>query len=218
MVDELTPQSPEQDPVENETGLPPVPQDAGFLSTTRGKAIAIVGALVVFLVIGGLAVAAFLAFFATETAEDTGTEITSTVGSTTTTTTAGEEGVSAEPGAVALSEVYTFRDIFDPLIETGGTDQQGGSGEQPGGDGDSFTPQVEADTLFLQDIVVRDGVTRAVLIWNGTTYELAQGEVISGTPWQVLSIGSESVTMLYGDEQVVLIIGQGITTPTQPIK
>jgi len=50
-----------------------------------------------------------------------------------------------------------------------------------------------------------------VLLLNDQTYTLAAGEVISGTPWQVLSVSSTSVTMLYGDTQVTLTVGQGIT-------
>jgi type IV pilus biogenesis protein PilP len=66
-----------------------------------------------------------------------------------------------------------------------------------------------ANTLYLNDIVTENGVPRAVLMLNGTTYRLAAGERIPGTPWQVLRIGTTQVTMLYGDTQVTLSVGQG---------
>ena len=70
---------------------------------------------------------------------------------------------------------------------------------------------MSANTLYLEGVVTQDGVMMAVLRYNGQVYTLAPGGVIPGTPWQVLRVTSTSVTMLYGDIQVTLAVGQGIT-------
>jgi len=221
VVDELTPQNPGPESPYPDAGMPvdPVADDGGLRSSPRGKLVVIAAAVVGFLLIGGLAVGAFFIFFAGEAVDQAGEQIQGTVGSVPTTGTAGGgEAVAAavEPEPASLSDVYTFRDIFQPLLVP--KPEEDDADGAPSGEED-VTPDVEPDVLFLQDIVSEDGVTYAVLIWNSQTYELTQGEAIPTSPWQVLSIGSGSVTMLYGDEQVVLIVGQGITTtPTEPVQ
>jgi len=220
VVDDLTPQDPGTESSYPDAVMPvdPVADEGGLRSSSRGKLIIVVAAVVGFLLIAGLAVGAFFIFFAGEAVDQAGELVQGTVGSVPTTGTAGGgEAVAAavEPAPASLSDVYTFRDIFRPLIvpKPEEDDTDGVSGEE------TVTPEVEPDVLFLQDIVSEDGVTYAVLIWNSQTYQLPQGAAILNSPWQVLSIGSESVTMLYGDEQVVLIVGQGITTtPAQPVQ
>jgi hypothetical protein len=72
------------------------------------------------------------------------------------------------------------------------------------------TRTVEPNTLILQDIITVDGVQKAMLVWDGKDYTLAAGDVIAGTPWKLLSMTKTSVTMLYGDVQVTLSIGEGV--------
>jgi hypothetical protein len=67
------------------------------------------------------------------------------------------------------------------------------------------------NTLYLDGVVTQDGVLMAQLRYNGTAYTLAPGGVIPNSPWQVLRVSATSVTMLYGDRQVTLSVGQGIT-------
>lgn len=107
--------------------------------------------------------------------------------------------------AVSNSEVFTFRDIFEPLLKPlpkppapSDTDTDTATPSSPG-------------TLYLNDIVTEDGVLKAVLELDGDTYTLAAGGTIPDTPWKVLKVTSTQVTMLYGDTQVTLTIGQGIT-------
>lgn len=122
----------------------------------------------------------------------------------------------AEPVEVPLTDVFTFRDIFEPVVKPAST-TQGGSGEgsettQTGGSEEtSETPSASENTLLLQDITVTDGVPTAVLVWNGTTYSAAEGDQVDDSPWKVLEIQDSTVVMLYGDTQVVLSVGQAVS-------
>jgi hypothetical protein len=117
---------------------------------------------------------------------------------------------------VTNDQVFTFRDVFEPLLKpikkpaTGGT--TGGGGTPSGG---TTTPvdtnDYSAGTLYLLDIVTEDGVMKAVMVWDQDEITLTEGQSISGTPWKVLDITANSVIMLYGDQQVTLTVGQGIS-------
>lgn len=125
---------------------------------------------------------------------------------------------AAEPPPVANSDVFTLRDPFRPLIrpasETSTTETSGtaGSGETSGSA--EGTTSAGPGTLILQDIVMDDGEQKAVLQYEDKTYTLAAGEAIPDTPWAVLSVRDRSVTMLYGDSQIVLTVGQGMQHDT----
>jgi len=125
-----------------------------------------------------------------------------------------------EPAPVPLKRVFTFRDIFDSLIEPA-TKETGGSGTTGTGSGvtgsttTTSTATANDGTLTLQNVVSVDGQPAAVLLLNGQTYTLKEGESISGTPWKVLSIDGQTVVMLYGDVQVTLSVGQGVTPSTK---
>ncbi|MBS3957644.1 MAG: hypothetical protein KGZ40_09005 [Clostridiales bacterium] len=124
-----------------------------------------------------------------------------------------EEEQPAEPAPVDLKRVFTFRDIFAPLIlpiPEPSADQTVAPG-QPGAPDDPGVTLPDG-TLFLRDIVTVDGVTAAVLFLDGASYTLAAGGEISGTPWKVQSISGSSVVMLFGDVRVTLTVGQGVVS------
>lgn len=200
--------------------LPPAGDDTtgkkpGFLSTTTGKIVAIVVGLGVLGIIAGIAVAIVLFVFgsqAVDDLEDQMGEITITE-----TTESDSDGVAVQAEApaaeIANSEVYTFRDIFVPLIkplpeET--TTTTTGTTTTSTSETDTVTPTAD-NTLYLDGVVTQDGVLMAQLRYNGVNYTLGPGGVIPNSPWQVLRVSSSSVTMLYGDVQVTLSVGQGIT-------
>ena len=56
-----------------------------------------------------------------------------------------------------------------------------------------------------------DGVKTATFVWNGASYTLAEDGEIPNSPWKVLQINSNSVVMLFGDTQVTLSTGEGLT-------
>ncbi|PKQ19955.1 MAG: hypothetical protein CVT66_07355 [Actinobacteria bacterium HGW-Actinobacteria-6] len=109
---------------------------------------------------------------------------------------------------VTNDEVFTFRDIFKPLLGavTVGTTTAT----------ESTTETVEiseyaAGTLYLTAVGSENGEQFASFVWNGEDYVLGEGDIIDGTPWKVLDIRTSDVVMLYGDQQVVLSVGQGIS-------
>lgn len=213
-MDNLTPQELPAQPIE---GTPE--SKASFLSTPRGKIIVIAAAVLGFLVVAGI-VAALVFTFVIKDAEESANDLMAGGGSqvsTSTTAPADDPEIIVEPALVPLSDLFTFRDIFDPLLtpvstgtDSGGTGTGGTGTGGTGGTPGSPTFTGAPDTLYLLDIVVEDGVNKGVFSLNGAEHRLAQGETISGTPWQVLSIGSSSVVMLYGDSQVTLSVGQGV--------
>lgn len=109
---------------------------------------------------------------------------------------------------VTNDEVFTFRDIFEPLIGAVSTDDTTPT--------ETTTDTVEMseyakDTLYLIAIGSDNDEPFAKFVWNGKTYSLGEGDVIEGTPWKVLDIRTGDVVMLFGDQQVVLSVGQGIS-------
>lgn len=108
------------------------------------------------------------------------------------------------PSEVAIDEVFTFRDIFVPLVKPATSSQTSTQPPTPTGTNSS-------NTILLQDITVENGENTVVLVWNGTTYHSQEGDQIDSSAWKVLQIGTDSVVMLYGDTQVVLSVGQAIT-------
>jgi hypothetical protein len=111
---------------------------------------------------------------------------------------------AGEPENVPIEDVFTFRDIFMPTIKVSDVP----SSTVASGTSGSST---QGNTLTLTSIGSENGAATAVLSWNGHTYTLAEGESIPNTPWRVLQIGTDSVTMLYGDNRITLSVGQGIT-------
>jgi hypothetical protein len=111
---------------------------------------------------------------------------------------------------VPNSDVFTFRDIFEPLLKPipepspDATPTTTPDGQTP----DGQTPMVPG-VLYLVDMITEDGILKGVFVLNGERYTLAPGDSIPDTPWQLLRISPTEVTMLYGDQQITLTIGQG---------
>jgi hypothetical protein len=176
----------------------PVPGDpANSAAGSQGKRVVIIViAVIAFLVVAAVAAWAFTSFFGTSA--DDGVEPMVTQSDTSSTESSAEEKyVPSSPKPVELKSVFTPE---EPEVgTTTGTD--GGT-----------TTVVTSGTLYLRAILVfDDGHSEADFLYGDTNYVLAVGERIPDTPWEVLSIGTNSVVMLYGDTQVTLIAGQTIT-------
>lgn len=214
MVDDLTPMG--SAPSGENPPAAVGDEKPGFLSTAAGKVAVIAAAVFAFLAIAGIVVFVVITFFFSDSASDSVQQVASDVTSSQSVDGSSGEATAApivEPSAVSLSSIFTFRDVFDPLIELKVDQTSTETSTTTDGtttDGTIFTG--EQDTLYLTDVVVENGESLAVLFLNGQTYSLAEGQGISGTPWLVLNIDSDSVTMLYGDSQVTLVVGQGITS------
>jgi len=181
----------------------------GFFATTTGRVVAIIGALSVLGIIAGIAAAILLYGMAQDVVDEleSQTDVTATPQQPGAVST-GTVEASGPAREIAYSEVFTFRDIFDPLLKplpvpsTPSTTTPSAT--------DTETPYAQG-VLYLDGVVTEDGILKAQLRYNGTTYTLGPGESIPSTPWKVLRVSSTSVTMLYGDVQVTLAVGQGIT-------
>jgi len=122
-----------------------------------------------------------------------------------TTQTAGSRTATAALPAVPVienSEVFTPRDPFQPVVIPASAIEVEAGGASADDD----------NTLTLLEIIEENGARRAVLRLGATNYTLAAGERLGTTPWKVVSVGTTSVTMLYGDSQIVLTVGQGVQT------
>jgi hypothetical protein len=183
----------------------------GFFSTSSGRIVAIALGLGALLAIAGIAVWIVIFVFGSQAVDELGSQLEKppvTSGSASTTVTPEAEAPAAElPNAA----VFTFRDIFKPLLvalaeptSSGGI--EGGSTTTT----DTVTP-TSAGTLYLDGVVTQDGVLMAQLRYDGSSYTLPAGGRITNSPWQVYSVSSTSVVMLYGDNRVTLAVGQGIT-------
>ncbi len=180
------------------------PVKTGFLSTTIGKLVVGGIALVVILGIIGFIVAYF--FLSASVDDMVGGIVVSPPPVAESTVT--PDAAPVEPDVPDLEETFTFRNIFAPTVKVVSS-----SSSTDGTTTDPSTPpsDLPANTLFLMEISVVDGVETARFLWNGTEYLANEGDQLGDTPWSVVSIDATSVTMLYGDTRVVVSLGQGVT-------
>ena len=172
----------------------------------RARRTTIVVALVAFALLAGMTAGAVYVFVLGPGADDAA--VPTAEGSVGTAQEGSVEGLEpSEPSQIPLKRVFTFRDVFEPLIQPAPEPSQPTS---PTAD-----PSEMDDTLTLLDITSVDGEPAAVLKLNGEQYTLKVGDAIAGTPWKVLSITDTSVLMQYGDTTVPLSIGQGFAPITK---
>lgn len=121
-------------------------------------------------------------------------------------------------------EVYEIRDPFKPLsvsttaASTTSTASATGaaasssttSTASPGGSESTSTVSSTSQPLALENIFTRDGVLLAQIKYGSNVYELKSGDRVGDSPFQLTQIGSDSVTLLYGDDQIVLRKGEEI--------
>lgn len=179
----------------------------GFLTTPSGKIVAIVVGVSALGIVLGLVFVIVMFVFGDQTAELV-QETPPAAASATTTSTVEPKSPASE---IANAELFTFRDIFDPLLKPVATASAGTGAATPSGTTTDTVTPTTAGTLYLDGVVTENGVLKAQLRYNGTSYTLGAGGSIPNSPWQVLRVSSSAVTMLYGDVQVTLAVGQGIT-------
>jgi type IV pilus biogenesis protein PilP len=201
LADEMTTMAPQDEPA---------PKGAkgrgGMAGSSKGKIL--IGAVLLLAVVVA-AVAVFLLSGQSKSADDTSGAVTTAnaAASTAATASASASEPAQAPAEVPLDDVFTFRDIFVSLVQPESNPQSSDTSTATNG----TTPETSAGTILLQDITVENGEPTAVLVWNGTSYSVQEGDQIDGSPWKVLEIRDDSVVMLYGDTQVVLSVGQAIS-------
>ena len=188
---------------------------AAVTSSSTGKIIAVIAGLGLLAIIVGVVAAVVLSTVGGRDADEFEVQIDQAVSDTAGSEEAVDAGKVPETAAPAIeveySEIFTFRDIFDPLIKPIPEEPVASTTSTSTASAtDTATPYAQG-VLYLDGIESVDGVMKAVLRYNGQTYTLAAGEGIPGTPWEVFSVSSSGVTMLYGDNKITLVTGQGIT-------
>lgn len=207
MVDGYEPMSGVPAPVPE---APDAPAPAGgFLSSTLGKLI--VGGVILFAIAGAAAAIFFFFFLASSPGPEVVVPPTGAVASTSTPTGESTETPTERP-AGKLNSVFRFRNPFQPAVSPPATPTSGtaGSGDTSGTTSID-TSNIPDNTLVLTAIETVDGSPQASFVWNGTEYTVGEGERLGDTPWRCIQINESSVVMLYGDSQVTLSLGQGIT-------
>jgi hypothetical protein len=176
-----------------------------FLASRNGKIL--IGVLALVVVIAA-AIGAFFIFFSGGSA---GNNIATTpaVVSKTATQTASIEVSPTEPPRKSLPALFTFRNIFRPSsIPVSEQASTGGTGA-PGSASDYSS--IPANTLYFISVENTNGQPVGNFYWNGTVYSGGAGARLGDTPWQVISISGNSATMMFGDTQITLSVGQGLT-------
>lgn len=204
----MTDMTPMSDPVAAPTDEQASAQKSGgFLSTTTGKLVIGGVALIAVLVLLGVVAFVFFTFFASPPSTTTTTAVTTTKvvksGSATATV------APTNPPEPPLSSTFTFRNIFAPTVKNPGANGTSSSSSSSSSTSSTAAvPSLPADTLLLESVQTVDGVKQATFVWNGQRYTVTAGQQVDGSPWKVLSIGSSSCVMLYGDQRVTLSVGQ----------
>lgn len=161
-------------------------------------AVAVVGLLVVVAAVGGV-VYIFLRGATQRLAGSIVTAQPSVIA--TRTAPSADATISGEKVDVPVSnqDVFTFRDPFKPVVQP----------VQPATSAVA-TSTGDPSLLTLENIVMIDGVNHALLQLGSTLYTVAAGEQLGSSPWQVLTIDKSSVTLLFGEDQVTLTLGEGV--------
>lgn len=196
---------------------PVVPESRpGFLASTTGKLVLGGAALLVVLIIVGVIAWVFLFNTPSSQVGQVTTRVVNPSGSVITSGSpvTGTDPVT-EPQEKPLESTFTFRNVFAPTLKEPTPAAVVASITAPpvatGDDSAELVKSVPKDTLYLVSIQTVDGKKAATFIWNGALYSLGEGDTLSGTPWKVVEIGESSVVMLYGDTQVTLSTGQGLS-------
>ncbi len=171
-----------------------------FLATTAGRVVVIGGALAVLAVIvAAVALIAMGTLLGGSSSETGG--VNPAVPGTSPKPSGKVTALAPAVPPVDNREVFTPRDPFQRVVIPVSALATAG-----------VEASEEADTLTLVEIINENGVRKGVFRFNGVTYTVGDGERLGDTSWQVVTVGTSSATMLFGDTQIVLTVGQGVQT------
>ena len=199
---------------------------ASFFTSTLGKIVIGGVALVVALAVIGTLV--WMAFFNAPASQPPGRVVSRIVtpgasSAASTTASAAESEPITDPQDKPLESTFTFRNVFAPTVKKPTPDSviasltapvvttSTASASSGSGSTSDLLSKTDKDTLYLVSIQTVDSQKTATFIWNGSLYTLNAGDTIPDTPWRGVSIGDSSAVMLYGDTQVTLTTGQGLS-------
>lgn len=116
----------------------------------------------------------------------------------------------AEPKeeAVEAVELYEFRDPFKPLdVPAAAAASQSSASSSSS---QSSTETGGSVPLAVEDVYEEDGIMYATIHYGSTVYQVTEGTRVGDSPYEVLSIADDGVTLLYGDDQISLKVGEEI--------
>ena len=197
----------------------PASTKTGFFSSTAGRVLLVVGGVVVLLVICG--VVAELVLGAALTGVTSSLFGSAAGQAATTQQPAGGSGTSVAGTAAALATMPAVpdvgdRDVFLPrdpftVIKPPTVAVSSTSASTSTSTATTSTASSSDTSLVLVDIVSDNGVAKAVFKYKGVEYTVGKGGTVDSSSWQVVSVGTSSVVMLYGDDRVTLYRGEGIS-------
>jgi hypothetical protein len=128
-------------------------------------------------------------------------------------------------------EMLSFRDPFEPLMEStptysaaatgegedvseptsGATNPESPSSSEGAGASNGSSGNETVDNSITLNSITTEGQNRyGVFVYQGAQYSAAVGETIGTSPYQVLEIGDGSATLLYGDDRITVALGEEI--------
>jgi hypothetical protein len=100
-------------------------------------------------------------------------------------------------------QLYEFKDPFRPLEVSESTS----SASSTGGESQDTS---SGEILELKEIYQQEGKYYARIQYGSVEYIVTKDDQIGSSPYKVVEITDSNVTLLYGDDQVVLSIGEQI--------
>lgn len=120
-------------------------------------------------------------------------------------------GTAVEEKDADTFEIYQSKDPFEPLLAT--QTQQPGVPASPGTPvstpGAAPTAPASKTQITLMDIYTENNVKFASIQVGSTLYKVKEGETFA-TNYKLVSAGTDSATILYGDDSATLKIGETI--------
>lgn len=204
----------------------PIEKIKEFIQTPRGRVIAIAGAAGTFLLV---LVIVFAVIFAGGQPVDKGGQQETKPAADSRESTAAPAIDNSQPAAGTSDttdsvnssfEVYQTRDPFKPVVETSSSVSVPITGTTSGNStatASAPTAATTADTttaaktaLSLESVSNKGGINYATIKYGAASYDLKTGDRVGSSPYQVQQIGSDNVTLLYGDEPFSLKVGQEV--------
>ncbi len=120
-----------------------------------------------------------------------------------------------KPVEIETFEVFEYRNPFKPTVQIEKEIETEASITTATATGTSTATGITQTTggsvpLSLEDIYTENGQQYANVVYGGKSYQVTSGDRIADSPYQVQSIGTDSITLLYGDDRIVIRLGETI--------
>ncbi len=117
---------------------------------------------------------------------------------------------TTEPPINQNYEVYETRDPFKPMDSTAAPSSTAGTQSAPSSSSSSAGAGQQGNVLALKSVTAQNGVLYANVEYGTNSYVVRSGERVGDSPYQITSISSDSATFLYGDDTLMLAVGEEV--------